>query len=63
MVTSGGVSLKEVDPATLASRLHPNLYFAGEILDLDAPEGGYNLHWAFSSGTLAAHSAAHSLCP
>lgn len=61
MVTSGGVSLKEVDPATLASRLHPNLYFAGEILDLDGPEGGYNLHWAFASGTLAGRSAARSL--
>jgi hypothetical protein len=61
MVTSGGVSLKEVDPTTLASRLHPNLYFAGEILDLDAPEGGYNLHWAFSSGALAGLSSARAL--
>lgn len=57
MVTSGGVSLKEVDPSTLASRLHPTLFFAGEILDLDGPEGGWNLHWAFASGTLAARSA------
>ena len=61
MVTSGGVSLKEVDPATLASRLRPSLYFAGEILDLDGPEGGWNLHWAFASGTLAGRSAAASL--
>ena len=61
MVTSGGVSLKEVDPATLASRIVPTLHFAGEILDLDGPEGGWNLHWAFASGTLAGRSAARAL--
>lgn len=58
MVTRGGVALKEVDPETLASRLAAGLYFAGEVLDLDGPCGGYNLQWAFSSGWLAGESAA-----
>ncbi|OGV56532.1 MAG: hypothetical protein A2X49_06545 [Lentisphaerae bacterium GWF2_52_8] len=56
MVTRGGVSLKEVNPATLESRLVPGLHFAGEVLDLDGPCGGYNLQWAFSSGRLAGSS-------
>jgi hypothetical protein len=56
MVTRGGVALKEVDPATLASRLLRGLAFAGEILDLDGPSGGFNLQWAFSSGRLAGSS-------
>ena len=59
MATAGGVSLKQVDPATLEGRLTPRLYFAGEILDLDAPTGGWNLHWAFCSGHLAGSGAAH----
>ncbi|MBQ6597151.1 MAG: aminoacetone oxidase family FAD-binding enzyme [Lentisphaeria bacterium] len=58
MVMRGGVSLKEVDPADLSSRLVDGLYFAGEILDLAGPCGGYNMQWAFSSGFLAGHSAA-----
>jgi len=53
MVTSGGVSLKEVNPDTLEGRQTPRLYFAGEILDLDGPTGGWNLQWAFCSGHLA----------
>ncbi len=53
MVTRGGVALKKVDPETLQSRLLPGLSFAGEVLDLDGPCGGYNLQWAFSSGKLA----------
>ena len=53
MVTRGGVALKEVDPKTLRSRRLAGLAFAGEILDLDAPSGGFNLQWAFSSGHLA----------
>jgi hypothetical protein len=57
MVTSGGVSLKEVHPATLESRIVPGLYFAGEILDLDGPCGGFNLQWCASSGWLAGKSA------
>ena len=57
MATRGGVSLRDVDPGTMGSRLVPGLYFAGEMLDLDAPCGGYNLQWAFSSGYLAGRSA------
>jgi predicted flavoprotein YhiN len=53
MVTRGGVSLKEVDPNTLESKLIKGLYFCGEVLDLDGPCGGYNLQWSFSSGALA----------
>jgi len=56
MVTRGGVSLKEVNPATLESRIVPRLFFAGEVLDLDGPSGGFNLQWAFSSGYLAGSS-------
>ncbi|MBN2711782.1 MAG: NAD(P)/FAD-dependent oxidoreductase [Planctomycetes bacterium] len=57
MATRGGVRLKEVNPETLESRLVMNLYFAGEVLDLDGPCGGYNLQWAFASGRLAGESA------
>ncbi len=53
MVTRGGVALAQVNPRTLESRLVPGLFFAGEVLDLDGPCGGYNLQWAFSSGMLA----------
>ena len=56
MVTRGGVSLREVDPHTLQSVITKGLFFAGEILDLDGPCGGYNLQWAFSSGWLAGSS-------
>jgi hypothetical protein len=58
MVTRGGVALSEVDPATMGSRLAAGLHFAGEVLDLDGPCGGYNLQWAFSSGYLAGDKAA-----
>jgi predicted Rossmann fold flavoprotein len=57
IVTSGGGALKEVNPKTLESRLVKGLYFAGEVLDLDGPCGGFNLQWAFSSGWLAGTSA------
>jgi predicted flavoprotein YhiN len=56
MTTAGGVSLAEVNPKTLESRLIRGLYFAGEILDIDGNEGGYNLQAAFSTGYLAAKS-------
>lgn len=56
--TSGGVELSEVDPETMESRLHPGLYFTGEVLDVDGRCGGYNLQWAWSSGILAGRSAA-----
>jgi predicted Rossmann fold flavoprotein len=58
MITSGGVDLKEVNQKTMASKLYSNLYFAGEILDIDGPTGGYNLQIAWTSGYLAGESAA-----
>lgn len=58
IVTAGGVCLKDLDPRTLASRKITQLYFAGEVLDLDANTGGYNLQIAFSTGWLAGESAA-----
>ncbi|GAB4153571.1 MAG: NAD(P)/FAD-dependent oxidoreductase [Planctomycetota bacterium] len=61
MVTSGGVRLDEVNHKTLESKLHPGLHFAGEVLDVDGPCGGFNLHWAFASGRLAGMSASASL--
>jgi predicted Rossmann fold flavoprotein len=57
-VTGGGVSIKEVDPATMASRVAPGLYFAGEVLDVHAHTGGYNITVAFSSGHAAGTAAA-----
>jgi hypothetical protein len=58
VVTSGGVALKEVNPNTMGSKKVENLYFAGEILDLDGPSGGYNLQVCWSTGYLAGQSAA-----
>ncbi len=60
IITRGGVSVKEVDPKTMESKLCRGLYFAGEILDVDAYTGGYNLQIAFSTGSLAGISAAES---
>jgi predicted flavoprotein YhiN len=58
MVTAGGVSLKEIDPRSMASRLVSGLYLCGEVLDLDADTGGYNLQAAFSTGYVAGEEAA-----
>ncbi len=58
IVTSGGIDVREVDPRTMMSRLVPGLYFAGEILDVDAYTGGYNLQIAFSTGRSAGRAAA-----
>ena len=58
IVTAGGVSLKDLDPRTMASKKVENLYFAGEVIDLDANTGGYNLQIAFSTGWLAGEAAA-----
>ncbi len=55
-VTAGGVALEEVDSQTMQSRLVPNLYFVGELLDLNGPVGGYNFQAAFSTGWLAGES-------
>jgi len=53
-VTVGGVSLKEVNSDTMGSKLYENLYLTGELLDIDGDCGGFNLHFAFASGSLAA---------
>jgi predicted Rossmann fold flavoprotein len=58
MVTAGGVSLEEIDSLTMASRLVKGLYFCGEVMDIDAETGGYNLQAAFSTGYVAGESAA-----
>lgn len=58
VATSGGVDVREVDPRTMASRLVKNLYFAGEMIDVDALTGGFNLQTAFSTGFLAGCCAA-----
>ena len=58
IVTSGGVSTKEIDPATMASKKLPGLYFAGEIIDVDAYTGGFNLQIAWSTGRAAGQAAA-----
>jgi predicted flavoprotein YhiN len=58
MVTAGGVSLDEIDPRTMASKLVAGLYFCGEVMDIDADTGGYNLQAAFSTGYLAGEQAA-----
>jgi len=55
MITRGGISLKEINPDTMGSKLIQGLYFCGEVMDLDGPCGGYNLQWSFSSGYLAGH--------
>lgn len=58
IITRGGVDVREVDPSTMMSKIRPGLFFAGEILDVDAHTGGFNLQIAFSTGALAGRSAA-----
>lgn len=58
MITIGGVSLKEIDPKTMKSKLIENLYLCGELIDLDGPTGGYNLQVCWSTGHLAGASSA-----
>ena len=60
IVTRGGISVKEIDPRTMQSKLLAGLYFAGEVIDVDAHTGGFNLHIAFSTGRLAGQSAARA---
>ena len=60
VVTRGGVSVKDISPSTMESKQLPGLYFAGEIIDVDAFTGGFNLHIAFATGALAGASAAES---
>ncbi len=57
IITRGGVNIREIDPATMASRLVKGVYFAGEVLDVDAETGGYNLQIAWSTGYTAGISA------
>jgi predicted Rossmann fold flavoprotein len=56
-VTRGGVSCEEINSTTLESKIVPNLYFAGEVVDVDGDSGGFNLQWAWSSGYVAGTSA------
>ena len=58
IVTCGGVDIKEIDPKTMMAKAVPGLFFAGEVLDLDAYTGGYNLQIAWSTGRLAGLGAA-----
>ena len=60
IVTAGGVSLDEIDPYTMASRLIEGLYFCGVVMDIDADTGGYNLQAAFSTGYVAGEEAART---
>ena len=56
IITKGGISIKEINPKTMESKIMPNIYFVGEVLDLDAMTGGYNLQIAWSTGYLAGNS-------
>lgn len=60
IITSGGVSVREINPKTMMSKLVDGLYFAGEVMDVDALTGGYNMHIALSTGALAGYSCAIS---
>ena len=60
IVTSGGVSVSEINPKTMESKLVPGLFFAGEIIDVDAYTGGFNLQIAWSTGYAAAQAAAQT---
>ena len=57
-ICSGGVDTTQIHPDTLESMLYPGLFFAGELLDIDGPCGGYNLQWAWSSGAVAGYHSA-----
>ena len=61
IVTRGGVSVKDINPSTLQSKKVEGLYFAGELIDVDAETGGFNLQIAFSTGALAGRSAAEAV--
>ncbi len=61
IITAGGVAVSEISPKTMASKINEKIYFAGEVLDVDAYTGGFNLQIAFSTGYLAGKSAAEEL--
>ncbi|MFH0792152.1 MAG: NAD(P)/FAD-dependent oxidoreductase, partial [bacterium] len=58
IITTGGISLEEIDNRTMKSKKYDNLYIAGELIDLDGPTGGYNLQLCWTTGYLAGESAA-----
>ena len=60
IVTSGGVKIKEIEPQTMRSKCSGNLYFAGEVMDLDAYTGGFNLQIAFATAMAAAEAAVYA---
>lgn len=62
IITSGGIKVSEIDPSSMQSRIVDGLYFAGEIIDVDAYTGGFNLQIAYSTGYLAAESIADKIC-
>jgi predicted flavoprotein YhiN len=57
-VTCGGVDLKEINPETMESKLHKNLFFAGEVMDIDGVTGGFNFQAAWTTGYLAGKAMA-----
>ncbi|MCJ7802650.1 MAG: NAD(P)/FAD-dependent oxidoreductase, partial [Candidatus Marinimicrobia bacterium] len=61
IITAGGITIKEIEPKTMQSKLAKNLYFAGEVIDVDANTGGYNLQIAYSTGWLAGEAATNSI--
>ena len=61
IVTLGGVDTREIDPHTMESKLCPGLYFAGEVMDIDGPTGGYNLTMAFATARKAVVAVGDSL--
>ena len=61
VITRGGVSTREINPSTMESRISPGLYFAGEVIDVDAQTGGFNLQIAYSTGYLAGESLSEAL--
>ena len=60
-VCAGGVDLREIDPSTMECVNVPGLYLTGEVLDVDGICGGYNLHWAWATGTIAGKAAANKI--
>jgi hypothetical protein len=60
-VTSGGIKLNEINPQTMESKIIPNLFFAGEVMDVDGVTGGFNFQHAWTSGWIAANSIKESV--
>ena len=60
IITRGGIPIKEINPSTMESKLVPGLYFAGEVIDVDACTGGYNLQVAWSTGAAAGRAVSEA---